>query len=47
VIIPEHAPEMWTNLFTGEVYSVNNQISLDKVFSSFPVAVLTSDSTPC
>lgn len=42
IVLPEHAPPQWINLFTGETLKSPNQISLQEVFKHFPVALLVS-----
>jgi (1->4)-alpha-D-glucan 1-alpha-D-glucosylmutase len=41
VVLPESGPTEWVNLFTGEIYPGDNQLSLNDVFRNFPVALLT------
>jgi len=42
LMLPVEAPEEWTNVFTGESVSSNGQLPLNKLFESFPVAMLKS-----
>jgi len=43
LMLPGKAPEEWTNVFTGESVSSNGQLPLNKLFNSFPVAMLKSN----
>ncbi|WP_207515129.1 malto-oligosyltrehalose synthase [Longitalea luteola] len=42
--LPANAPVQWTNVFTGETISVKNNLPLNAVFKSFPVALLTGET---
>jgi (1->4)-alpha-D-glucan 1-alpha-D-glucosylmutase len=46
VKLPEGAPEVWKNIFTGEVISFKGEIPLEGVFGKFPVALLTPAYPP-
>ena len=46
--VPEASPDVWTNVSTGEVLDVSNDVGrrvlrLEQVFSSFPVALLVGE----
>jgi (1->4)-alpha-D-glucan 1-alpha-D-glucosylmutase len=42
--LPDGAPETWTNAFTGETISAQNNLPLDALFNAFPVALLTGET---
>jgi (1->4)-alpha-D-glucan 1-alpha-D-glucosylmutase len=42
--IPEGAPANWKNEFTGENFTIENNLPLDAVFNAFPVALLTGEN---
>lgn len=42
LILPEHAPVQWHNVFTGETFHAERRILLSECFRSFPVALLSS-----
>ncbi|HEY0743839.1 MAG TPA: malto-oligosyltrehalose synthase [Chryseosolibacter sp.] len=42
VVLPEGAPSVWKNVFTGEVYNSENRISVGDCCKSFPVALMTN-----
>ena len=44
-VLPEEAPQQWTDIFTGRMFTTPNQISLQDAFSDFPVALLVSVDT--
>lgn len=41
-VLPENAPEVWTEIFSGRIMNIQNQISLYDAFNDFPVALLVS-----
>jgi len=41
--LPSNAPGKWVNLFTGQHFSTHGELKLSKIFSEFPVALLTGD----
>jgi (1->4)-alpha-D-glucan 1-alpha-D-glucosylmutase len=43
VALPENAPEKWKNIFTNELVTGKDNLQLAEVFSTFPVAILTSE----
>lgn len=43
VVLPENAPQRWANVFTGAIIDAPNQISLQDLFKSFPVALLVGN----
>ncbi|MGC1243326.1 MAG: hypothetical protein WA874_17170, partial [Chryseosolibacter sp.] len=45
LVLPEHAPVTWLNIFTHERLEAPNQIPLMDIFQNFPVALLTSDTS--
>lgn len=46
IVLPEDAPQHWVNLFTDEKFDLPNQIAIQQVFQSFPVALLIGDARP-
>ena len=40
--LPEHAPRLWRNEFTGEILNCEKTIPAGETFARFPVALLTS-----
>ena len=42
--MPEGAPADWKNEFTGETFTIENNLPLDAVFNAFPVALLTGET---
>jgi (1->4)-alpha-D-glucan 1-alpha-D-glucosylmutase len=43
VVLPEHAPRHWRNVFTGENILADRQFPLDIAFGKFPVAMLVHE----
>jgi len=44
LLLPKEAPQQWENVLTGERLKVPGNISLEELFSKFPVAFLLSSS---
>lgn len=44
-VLPEQAPQKWTDVFTGRNFDMPNQISLQDAFKNFPVALLVNNDT--
>lgn len=44
LILPETAPGLWTNVFTGEVLQNTQRIRLGDLFDRFPMALLVGES---
>lgn len=42
VILPESAPQLWQNVFTGEMIQTQGRLSLSSCFTRFPVALFTN-----
>lgn len=42
VVLPEGAPTLWKNVFTGDIYNIENRISVEECCASFPIALLTN-----
>jgi (1->4)-alpha-D-glucan 1-alpha-D-glucosylmutase len=42
VVLPEGAPTVWKNIFTGEVLNVDNRIPVSECCKNFPIALLTN-----
>ncbi|MBT1701426.1 malto-oligosyltrehalose synthase [Fulvivirgaceae bacterium PWU4] len=42
LILPEHAPSSWRNVFTGETMQAEGRLRLSECFRHFPVALFTS-----
>jgi (1->4)-alpha-D-glucan 1-alpha-D-glucosylmutase len=40
LVLPENAPGVWMNLFTGETLVTPNQLSVAEIFKDFPVVLL-------
>lgn len=42
VVLPDGAPTLWKNVFTGDVYNVDKRLPVGEVCKNFPVALLTN-----
>lgn len=42
VILPDGAPTLWKNVFTGEVYTAESRLNVNECCKNFPVALLTN-----
>jgi (1->4)-alpha-D-glucan 1-alpha-D-glucosylmutase len=42
IILPDEAPQQWTNVFTGEILQTVDQLSIFECFKDFPLALFTS-----
>jgi maltooligosyltrehalose synthase len=40
MVMPEGAPEVWKNVFTGKDINISSQTPLQEVFNKFPVILL-------
>ncbi len=40
--LPDEAPKEWLNVFTGEIIETEKELTLESLFSSFPVGLLKS-----
>jgi (1->4)-alpha-D-glucan 1-alpha-D-glucosylmutase len=42
VILPDGAPTLWKNVFTGDVYNADARLNVNECCKNFPVALLTN-----